>query len=128
MQQKVILLIVNNICQNMAEEIYSQTLFNILLHYQCSNALVTRKGYSYQFDREPLPTTVELWSLKLACFEHQRSLELVHWSRQFRYTFYVKIYPRLEQQWLELSNSKHGPQGDFSCKNAMMAQTKYFFT
>ena len=26
------------------------------------------------------------------------------------------------------SNSKHGPQGDFSCKNAMMARTKYFFT
>ena len=27
--------------------------------------------------------------------------------------------------WLEPSNSKHGPQGDFSCKNAMMA--RYFF-
>ena len=26
------------------------------------------------------------------------------------------------------SNSKQGPQGDFSCKNAMMARTKYFFT
>ena len=25
-------------------------------------------------------------------------------------------------------NSKHGPQDDFSCKNAMMAGTKYFFT
>ena len=49
------------------------------------------------------------------------SLELVHRSRQFLYTFNDKIYHRLEQRWLELSNSKHGPYGDFSCKNAMMS-------
>ena len=72
--------------------------------------------------------TVELWSLELACLEHQGSLELVPQSRQFPHTFNVKIHPRLEQRWLDLSNSKHGPQGDFSCKNAMMARTKYFFT
>ena len=59
--------------------------------------------------------TVELWSLELACLEHQGSLELVRRSRQFAYTFNVKLHPRLEQRWLELSNSKHGPQGDFSC-------------
>ena len=70
--------------------------------------------------------TVELWSLELACLEHQGSLEHVHRSRQFPFTFNVKIHLRLEQRWLELSNSKHGPQGDFSCKNAMMARTKYF--
>ena len=57
--------------------------------------------------------TVELWSLELACLEHQGSLELVRRSRQFPYTFNVKIRTRLEQRWLELSNSKHGPQGDF---------------
>ena len=57
--------------------------------------------------------TVELWSLELACLEHQGSLELVRRSQQFPYTFNVKIHPRLEQRWLELSNSKHGPQGDF---------------
>ena len=73
-----------------------------------------------------LYSTVELWLLELACLEHQGSLELVRRSRQFPYTFNNKIHPRLEQRWLELSNSKHGPQGDFSCKNAMMARTKYF--
>ena len=62
--------------------------------------------------------TVKLWSLEPACLEHQGSLELVRRSWQFPYTFDVKIYPRLEQRWLEqrlleLSNSKHGPQGDF---------------
>ena len=72
--------------------------------------------------------TVELWSLELACLEHQGSLELVRRSRQTPYTFNVKIHPWLEQRWLELSNSKHGPQGDFSCKTAMTARTKYFFT
>ena len=41
--------------------------------------------------------TVELWSLVLACLEHQGSLELVSWPRQFPYTFNVKIHPRLEQ-------------------------------
>ena len=44
--------------------------------------------------------TVELWSLELACLEHQGSLELVRLSRQFPYTFNVKIHPRLEQRWL----------------------------
>ena len=72
--------------------------------------------------------TVELWSLELACLEHQGSLKLVRRSLQFPYTLNVKIHPRLEQQWLELSNSKHSPQGDFSCKNAMMARIKYLFT
>ena len=43
------------------------------------------------------PNTVELWSLELACLEHQGSLELVRRSRQFPYTFNVKIHPRLEQ-------------------------------
>ena len=57
--------------------------------------------------------TVELWSLELACLEHQVSLELGRRSRQFPYIFNVKIHPRLEQRWLELSNSKHGPQGAF---------------
>ena len=55
MQQKVHLLNVNNIGQNMGEEIYSNTLFNRLWHYQCADELVTRKGRSYQTDREPLP-------------------------------------------------------------------------
>ena len=72
--------------------------------------------------------TVQLWSLELACLEHQGSLELVRRSQQFPYTFNIKIHPRLEQRWLELSNSKHSPQGDFSGKNAMMARTKLFFT
>ena len=58
-------------------------------------------------------STVELWSLELACLEHQGSLELVCRSQQFPYTFNVKIHSWLEQRWLELSNSKHGPQGDF---------------
>ena len=44
-----------------------------------------------------LCSTVELWSLELACLEHQGSLELVRQSRQFPYTFIVKIHPRLEQ-------------------------------
>ena len=57
--------------------------------------------------------TVKLWSLEPACLEHQGSLELVRQSWQFPYTFDVKIYPRLEQRWLELSNSKHGPKGNF---------------
>ena len=39
--------------------------------------------------------TVELWLLELACLEHQGSLELVHRSQQFPYTFNVKIHPRL---------------------------------
>ena len=60
-----------------------------------------------------LSYTVELWSLELACLEHQGSLELVRRPRQFPHTFNVQIHPRLEQRWLELSNSKHGPQGDF---------------
>ena len=54
MQQNVHLLNVNNIGQNMGEEIYSNTLFNWLWHYQCADVLVKRKGYSYQTDREPL--------------------------------------------------------------------------
>ena len=41
--------------------------------------------------------TVELWSLELACLEHQGSLELVCRSRQTPYTFNVKIHPWLEQ-------------------------------
>ena len=57
--------------------------------------------------------TVELWSLELACLEHQGSLELVRRSPQYPYTINVKIHPRVEQRWLKLSNSKHGPQGDF---------------
>ena len=81
-----------------------------------------------QFDTLSIQYTVKLWSLELACLEHRGSLELVRWSLQFSYTFNVKMYPRLEQRWLELSNSKRGPQGDFSCKNTMMARTKYFFT
>ena len=55
MQQKVHLLNVNSIGQNMGDEIYSITLFNSLWHYQCADVLVPRKGYSYQTDREPLP-------------------------------------------------------------------------
>ena len=60
-----------------------------------------------------LNNTVELWLLELACLKHQGSLELFRRSRQFPYSFNVKIHPRLEQRWLELSNSKYGPQGDF---------------
>ena len=52
--------------------------------------------------------TVELWSLELACLEHQESLELVCRSRQFPYTFNVKIHPRLEQRWLELKTRSAG--------------------
>ena len=55
MQQKVQLLNVNSIGQNMGEEIYSNTLFNRLWNYQCADVLVPQKGYSYQTDREPLP-------------------------------------------------------------------------
>ena len=54
MQQKVHLLNVNSIGQNMGEEIYINR-FNRLWHYQCADVLVPRKGYSYQTDREPLP-------------------------------------------------------------------------
>ena len=57
LQQKVLLLNVNNICQNKGEEIFSHTLFIRLCHYQCANVLVPRKGCSYQTDREPLPTS-----------------------------------------------------------------------
>ena len=49
-----------------------------------------------------LLNTVELWSLELACLEHQGSLKLVCRSWQFPYTFNVKIHPRLEQRSLEL--------------------------
>ena len=52
--------------------------------------------------------TVELWPLELACLEHQGSLKLVRWSWQFPYTFNVKIYPRLEQPWLELKARSAG--------------------
>ena len=55
MQQKVQLLNVNSIGQNMGEEIYSNALFNRLWHYQCADVLVPQKGYSYKTDREPLP-------------------------------------------------------------------------
>ena len=55
MQQKVHLLNVNNIGQNMWEEIYSNTLFNRLWHYQCADVLVPQKACSYQTDRKPLP-------------------------------------------------------------------------
>ena len=55
MQQKVHLLNVNSIGQNMGEEICSNTLFYRLWHYQYADVLVPRKGYSYQTDREPLP-------------------------------------------------------------------------
>ena len=72
--------------------------------------------------------TVELWSLELACLEHQGSLELVPRPRQFPHTFNVKIHHRLEQRWLELSNSKPVRRAIFSCKNAMISRTKYFFT
>ena len=58
MQQKVHLLNVNNIGQDMGEEIYSNRLFNRLWHYQCANVLVPQKSYFYQIDREPLPPLV----------------------------------------------------------------------
>ena len=58
MQQKVLHLNVNNIGQNMGEEIYSHTQINRLWHYQTTNVLVPRKGYLYQTDREPLPTSL----------------------------------------------------------------------
>ena len=41
-QQKVQLLNVNDIGQDMGEEIYSNTLFNRLWHYQYANVLVPR--------------------------------------------------------------------------------------
>ena len=55
-------------------------------------------------------TTVELWSLELACLEHQGSLELVRRSPQFPYTFNVQYTPGSDSNG---SNSKHGAQGDF---------------
>ena len=55
MQQKVHLLNVNSIGQNIGEEIYSNTLLYRLLHYQSADVLVLWKGYSYQTDRELLP-------------------------------------------------------------------------
>ena len=58
MQQKVHLLNVNSISQIMGEEIYINTLFNRLWHYQCADVLVPRKDYSYQTDREPPPPLV----------------------------------------------------------------------
>ena len=57
MQQKVLLLNVNNIGQAMGEEIYSYSLFNKLWHYQYAKVSVPGKGFSYQTDREPLPTS-----------------------------------------------------------------------
>ena len=47
MQQMVHLLNFNNIGQDMGEEIYSNTLFNRLRHYQCADVLVSWKDYSY---------------------------------------------------------------------------------
>ena len=38
--------------------------------------------------------TVKLWSLELACLEHQGLFELVRWSLQFPYTYNVKIHPK----------------------------------
>ena len=54
MQQKVHFLNVNNIGQNMGEEMYSNTLFNSLWHFQCADVSVPWRGYSYQAYREPL--------------------------------------------------------------------------
>ena len=53
MQQKVHLLNVNKIGQNMGE-IYSNTLFNRLWHYKGADGLVPQKGCSYQTDRKPI--------------------------------------------------------------------------
>ena len=58
MQQKVHLLNVNNIRQNIGEEIYSNTLFNRLWHYQCADVLVPQKGCSHQTDRKTPPPLV----------------------------------------------------------------------
>ena len=55
-----------------------------------------------------IDSTVELWSLELACLEHQGLLELVRRSLQFPNTFNVKIHPRLEQRWLELKARSAG--------------------
>ena len=63
-------------------------------------------------------STVELWSLELACLENHGLLELIRQSRQVLYIFNVKIHPMLEQQWIELSYSKHWPQGNFLCINS----------
>ena len=57
MQQKVHLLNVNNIGQNMGEEIYSNTLFNRLWHYQCADVLVPQKGCPIKLIENPSPTS-----------------------------------------------------------------------
>ena len=69
--------------------------------------------------------TVKLWSLELACLEHQGSLELIRRSRQFPYTFNVKIHPRVEQQWLEL---KARSAGRFFMLNRYDGSNQIFFT
>ena len=57
MQQKMLILNVNTIGQNMGDEIYSHKLFNRLWQYYFANVLVPRKGCSYQTDWEPLSTS-----------------------------------------------------------------------
>ena len=57
--------------------------------------------------------SVKLWFLKLVCLEHHGSLELIRQSPQFPYILNVKIHLRLKEPWLELTNSKHKPQGNF---------------
>ena len=44
-----------------------------------------------------LDTTVELWSLELACLEHNGSLELIRRSRRIPYIFNVKMPSRLDR-------------------------------
>ena len=55
MQQKVHLLNVNNIGQDMGEKIYSNTLFNRLWHYQCADVLVPRKFIPTERIENPSP-------------------------------------------------------------------------
>ena len=79
----------------------------VMHHYAGNDHLLTTHYLA------PDTGTVKLWTLELACLDYQGSLNLVRRSRQFPHTFNVKIHPRLEQRWLQLSNSKHGPQGEF---------------
>ena len=57
MQQKVHLLNVNNIGKDMGEEIYSNTLFNRLWHYQCADVLVPPEVVPTKLIENPSPTS-----------------------------------------------------------------------
>ena len=73
-------------------------------------------------------TTVKLWSLELARFEHQGSLELVRRSQHFPIHLMLKHTPGSNSDGSNSWTQSMVHRAIFSSKNAMMARTKYFFT